>query len=41
MLLMNIAGVKRIEKKIATNEKKMDMYKKSGKKPTKNFQFNV
>ena len=32
MLLMNIAGVKRIEKKIATNEKKMDMYKKKWQK---------
>ena len=28
MLLMNIANVKRIEKKLATTEKKMDRYKK-------------
>ena len=39
MLLKNIADVERIDKRIATTEKKMD--RKSGKKPTKNFQFNV
>ena len=38
---MNIADVKRIEKKNATTHKNIDRYKRSGKKPTKNFQFNI
>ena len=32
MLSVNIADVKRIEKKIATTEKKMDRYKKKWQK---------
>ena len=41
MLLMNIADVKRIEKKLLQLRKRWIGTRKSGKKPTKNFQFNV
>ena len=38
---MNIANVKRIEKKLLQLRKKWIGIRKNGKKPIKNFQFNV
>ena len=38
---MNIPDVKGIEKKLLQLRKRWIAIRKSGKKPTKNFQFNV